>query len=480
LPIPLLAACAITLRTALAQSVIYTEDFNGALGSLPSGWTATSENAAQLAARNDGVSEYEHRLIAENSADLRALSHLADTSTTDVGAWRDTTVEALLRYSGGANNQNGLVARVRNASLTGGDFYHARLNGDAIQLYRFNGATSTLLGSTPTPSLTTITDRLMRLRTENIASAGTDQVQITVELYNGTTIGSGLMQSLNLTDSSTSAITRSGGAGVRSFHPVAATNGQRATFDNFRVTSNRPNLLWYDDYQDNTAVRAQTFVAGGASSTVANQRQEFFAPAGSTAVSLLDFDGVTSQSAWADTMASATVRLNTNLAGGSLSSALLLRENGVTSATGSGDYYAYRMVRDENTSNHRAELIRSQGGAITLLATTPLLDTNIPESLNIFSRFEAFSVPGGVQLTGQISLDINFSSTAGFIQFTDTDAARLVNPGSAGYRMEGGASLVNGAINFDNFMVAVAVPEPSTLALLGLGCLALRIARRKV
>lgn len=455
-----------------AQTPLLTEDFNGAVGTLPVGWSVFSENAAVLVPRNDGASEFEHRLIADNTVDLRAASYYADTVVTDNGSWRDTTVETLLRYSGGANNQNGLIARARDVTATGGDYYHARLNGDLIQVFRFNNGVTTLVGSTPTPSLGTIIDRLFRLRTQNIANAGTDQVRITVELYNGANLASGVMQSLSVTDTSANALTRAGGAGVRSFHPIAANSGQRATFDNFRVTSDHPNLLWYDDHADNRAIRTESFTAGGATSAVVNQRREFFVGAGDAGLSLVDFDSRTSQSDWADVVAGATLRLNTNTGGsGAMAGGLVLRETGANSASGSGDYYAYRLTRDENTGNHLADLVRVNAGSETLLGQTSLADADIAESVNLFLRFQTYNVAGGVALSAAFSQDPAFGTLLGALNLVDTDAARLTGPGSAGVFTQGLSGLVGAAINFDNFSVTVAVPEPSTglLLLLGVG-----------
>ena len=82
---------------------------------------------------------------------------------------------------------------------------------------------------------------------------------------------------------------------------------------------------------------------------------------------------------------------------------------------------------------------------------------------------------GGVYLRGIMSLDPYFDDIFGRIDYTDVSANRLLGPGSAGFRLVGGA-----VANFDDFTVkSFHVPEPTTIAVLGLGALGTVLRRRR-
>jgi hypothetical protein len=460
-----------TALSAPAQTTLYSEGFSGPVGSLPAEWQTRVDNATLTVARNDGLGEHEHRLQGAPSGTLRLLSWLEAPAETDRGAWRDASTEALLRFSGGAGNQNGLIARARNPDVAAGDYYHVRINGTNLQLYRFNAGSATLLLATNAlPGFVASSDHLMRFTTQNVRNPGTDHVRLVAQVYNGATEASGLLAEVEFTDTSANAVTRAGGVGMRTFFTSPAGSGSRATFDDFRVHSQHPNLLWYDDYYDNQALRTESFVSGSAVSILNAQRVEMQnLSSGAVGARTLDFDAETARAEWENVVASTTLRLNTNNAGGEMAGGLLVRETGMSSAAGSGDYYHYRVVRDEATGLHRTELVRVNAGVESLLSTSSLSAAEAGESVNLFMRLEAFTTASGVDLRGLLSQNLDFSAPYGQIVFTDLDPGRITGPGAVGVLARGLSGLTSGVMNFDNFTVEVAVPEPSTAALLLLG-----------
>ncbi|MEM4233286.1 MAG: hypothetical protein QXZ19_04875, partial [Thermoplasmata archaeon] len=146
--------------------------------------------------QNDGASEYEQRRTVAGGGDQRAFGYYANTADTDRGLWRDTLTDAILRFSGGANPQNGLAVRAWNAGHASGDYYHARINGNTLQLYRVNGGTFTLVASDSAgASIPGTSDHLLSVAVWNVpdpngnasGSDDTDHVRLLVHLYNGTT-----------------------------------------------------------------------------------------------------------------------------------------------------------------------------------------------------------------------------------------------------------------------------------------------------
>jgi len=183
----------------------------------------------------------------------------------------------------------------------------------------------------------------------------------------------------------------------------------------------------------------------------------------------VDFDAFTGQDAWENVEVSAITRLH---ASARQMPGLIVRETGLSGASGSGDLYMYRL----NQSNNLAELYRSNNGAFQRLAYEAVLGSQIPDHTDIFLKmFVETMDEGGVLLRGLASLDPSFSEIFGRIDYLDTDPNRILGPGSAGFRLYGGS-----VGNFDNFTVETfQIPEPATLALLGLGALGLLRRRRK-
>jgi len=467
-----------------AQTLLYSEDFNGSVGSQPADWSVFNQNGSFFLGRNDGNSEYEHRVVSSPlPSDLRVVSHYNNPDETDRGVWRDSTTEAIMRFSqtSSGSSQTGLIVRGRGMTATGGDYYHARINGSNLQIFRFIGGTATLLQTVALPAgYGSAQDRLMRVNTENIAAIDTANVRLTVEIYKGSTAASGIDLTTTVTDTAVNAISRTGTSGMRSFFLSSSGANVRSTFDDMRVTTGHPNLLlWYDDYYNSQAVRPEVYTSPGMPHVIANRRSEFNSvAAGNSGIHVIGFDAETSTAAWENVVATAMVRLNTNNSNGELSGGLVLRETGVSGTANSGDYYHLALVRDENTSNHRLDLVRVNAGLFTVLDSQPLFSNEVPESANIFMEFQAVSELGGVRLTGHLSQNLDFSSAYGFINFLDASSSRLLGPGSAGFLVQGGANMVSGAINFDTFTVQAVIPEPSSFVLGLCGLMLLRTMRR--
>ena len=270
-----------------------------------------------------------------------------------------------------------------------------------------------------------------------------------------------MVRSIDYTDTSTSAITRAGGVGMRSY---ITANGVRSTFDDLKVTSSSPGLLWYDDYYDGQAPKMQSYDTGVSQSVTGRKYQFGGIGNGERALGLIEFGAETSQAAWENVEASALMRLNTNISdGGYIATGLILRETGVTNATSTGAAYHYRLARSETgTDDFRAQLYRTNGGAFSLLDWVSLTNADVPESQNIFLKASTVTEAGGVRIVGLASLSPDFTDPFGWINFLDTSANRILGPGSVGFRVYGAGGITNGAVNYDNFTVR-AIPEPAAL-----------------
>jgi len=445
-----------------AAALLYHNSFDGAQGTQPPGFVAFTQ--AGMESRNYGNSEYEQRRVSGGPTAIAAYSVLDDI---DRGAWRDVTAQALFRYSGGGNNRNGFILRARD--LTGAfqdgtqDFYTVREVGGTLEVWRFNNGSSAPVGSVPIPGgAYGTTEHLVQVSIENIPNPHTDHVAIRAIGYNGTTEASGVKYDFTFTDTSTNAITRAGGVGFRSYN---GSNGTRSTYDDLRVYADNPRLLWYDDYSDRTAPRMQVF-----GRTVATSGGTYSFNPGGTAIATIDFDEFTSLPEWEDVAVSATMRLHSAVP---QYSGLILRETGVAGATGSGEYYMYRISQP----NSRAELWRvTNGSTFSLLDTAALTAAQMPNHTDIFLQMFADTLDGGaVYLRGVLSLDPDFDEIFGVIDYMDFSPDRILGPGSVGFRIVG-----NSYGNFDNFTVETfQIPEPATLALLGLGAIGLLRRRRK-
>ena len=465
--------------TSASAVTLLTESFSGATGTQPANFTAFTN--ADINSQID-TAEYEQQHVAGANASPVALAFFNNTSQTDQGMWRDVVVSTNTRFSGGADNFNGVVLRASNITASNnGNFYHVRIEGNELVLYRAIAGSFTELASISglagLPG--TITNRRLEVSIANIAQPDQDHVKISATLFNDAA-GTTALGTLNFTDTSADAITRAGTVGYRSFNTAAGDT--RSTFDNLKVTSTKGNLLFYDDYHNGTALRMQTFNNGGTSngtgSVTAEKYQFSHGTTPLTSLGLVDFDSATQN--WLNVGATALMRMNTNGTGnGTAAGGLILRETDVASnsSTLAGEFYHYRLQRIETTNQFQANLLRKDGvaGFVTLGSAVTLSDLLIPESTNIFLNFSAVNEGAGVRLIGFASLNQDFSNPFGLINFLDTSANAIRTAGSAGFRYFG-----VGTANFDNFTVTdLSIPEPATatLGLLALGGLMLRRRR---
>ena len=445
-------------------STLYTTNFTGPNGSQPAGFSAFAQPGM-----NSGIdgNEYEQERVSADGVSIAYYSNLADFASGD---WRDVTAVTQTRFSGAGNNKNGLIVRARGITDTAsGDYYHVRMEGNALVLWRFNNGSATQLATIPTTeSISSPANRWLRVTAVNVPKIDTDGVRVTAELSKNSTFTQ-VIGTLDYTDTSLSAITRSGGVGYRSNNTVGSAS--RSVFDNLVVTGNNDDLLWYDDYYNTTAPGMQAFLSG--SRTQAMNNRKYQTDGSGTMLALVN--GVdTSAEEWASVKASALMRFNTNSTNGTLHAGLVVGANGVVD-TVTGDYYLYRVSRLEAASTYQAELLRSNGGVLTSLGIIPLTSSNIPESQNIFMQMIRWGGPGGIRLQTWASLSQDFSSPFGMFDYLDSSPDALGAPGSAGFYVSGG-----GPANFDNFSV-IAVPEPLTLsaALLALGGIGGYLRRRR-
>ena len=464
-----------------ADTVVYTEPFTGADGAQPTDFS-TFTNTSGMVSQLDGAGEYEQARVNSDPGAHTALGFYDNTDVTDLGAWWDVTADVLLRYSGGSANRNGVLIRARDvAGTSSGDYYHARVEGESLILYRVVNGSFTSIASTNTgASLGAIHDRLLRVQVANVPNPGSDHVNLQVNLYDGTTDAAAVIRTINFTDTSSNAVTRAGGVGLRTYFD-GGSSGLRATFDDLTVTNNRPNLLWYDDYPDSSAIRNEFLTDGVITPELTGGKLQFDDIGdGARGLALIDYDDETSTTPWANVKATTMMRLNTNgTNNGQISAGLVLRESGTTGANnGTGDFYHYRLVHGEDNNTYAAQLYRVNDGSFTLLDNVTLSMADVPESENIFLSFLAINEAGNVHLVAKASLDQMFNEVFGEIDIIDTSANRILGPGAAGFRTFGGGGLSDGVVNFDNFTV-ISIPAP--MALPGtLALMALAAVRRRV
>ena len=444
----------------LTRQLLLEENFGGAAGSQPVGFTSFAD--AGMAAENDGSGEYQLRKVSDGNW---ALGYYDNPDDTVRGVWRDTTITTTSRYSAGGSNLNGLVFRARDITDAGGangDFYHVRFEGNRLILIRWNNGVATrLAGVDVEGGLGSIKNRWLRVSVANIPNPATDHVRVLATLSENADL-THPVATLDFTDTASNAITRGGGVGYRT--QLTAGSGNRAVFDNLTVVGDNRRLLWYDDYYDNEAPKMAIdgrsgYLTGG---------KILFGGSG-TGIATLDYDAITSLPEWQDVEVSTLMRVDGNAAH---NDGLVLGERGVTGAAdGSGDFYLYTL----NRTTGQAELYRhNDGGGLSLLAATAVLATDIPTSTNIFLTARVLNHDDRVGLMAMASLSADFSSPYGIITFQDLSPDRIIGPGSVGFRVSGA-----GSVNFDNLTVEVYVPEPATLLLLGGGLAAAALRRRR-
>ena len=376
-------------------------------------------------------------------------------------------------------NRNGVVLRASGISaVNNGSFYHVRFEGDELVLYRsIAGAFTELASISGLP--TTIVNRRLEVSIANIPQPDQDHVQISATLFSNST-GTTALGTLNFTDTSADAITRAGTVGFRSFNTAAGDT--RSTYDDLKVTSTRSNLFFYDDYHNGTALRMQTFnnsgTSNGTGSVVSEKYQFSHGTSSQTSLGLVDFDSATQN--WLNVGATTLMRVNSGGTGSAaLGGGLVLRETGVdsNSSTNAGEFYHYRLLRNESGNVFQANLLRKDGAAgFATLSTINLSDLLIPESVNIFLNFSAVNEGANVRLVGFASLSPDFSNPFGMINFLDTSANAIRTAGSAGFRYFG-----VGTANFDNFTVTdLSIPEPTTAALGTFAIAGLMLRRRRM
>jgi len=484
----LMVACLLALaQGASANPVIYQEDFSGPNGTQPVGFNnPNSPHWAQYANVKGQIlgGEYEQRKTAVHPTpsvddDSRVINYYNDADAIDTGAWRDTTISTIVRFN--PECETGLVFRGRDivrgsGDLIRGDFYHARISGSTLELMRFRG--NDVGSNEPTPLATdagsafsTTVNRLLRVQVANVPHLAQDHVEIQVDLFSGTTEASSILRSITYTDTSSAAITRSGGVGFRTLNrqPVAS---KRSVFDDLTVVNDNPALLWYDDYFDNKAPRMVPYAAGSVTVGVTNKKYGFNGSGPADAGALLDFDSFTQQPEWENVSASALMRMGLTMDG--LYSGLIVRAQGMDLTTGAGHFYTFNLTAN---NGGEAGLYRYDDGAITDLNILDI--AGVPASTNMFVKVDALSTADGVLLTGVASLSPDFSNPFAIITALDDSAGAIYGPGTVGFAvMNQLTSSATFAANFDNFTV-MAIPEPGTLSLLGIGGLGALVRRRR-
>lgn len=464
-------------RSAVAGPTIYTEHFTGS--GQPADWSAYTDDGSGPTAEpmysRILSQEYEQRkawgTLPNPVPAHEAIAYLDDQPTTVRGMWRDSTVSVLTRHSGGGANLNGLIVRASDiGDTTSGDFYHARINGSALDLYRVRGGSYTLLGTTTAgPSFGDTANKRFTVTTSNVPSPNTDHVRIQATLYTdaaGTTVA----RSIDYLDGSAAAITRAGGVGFRTRNSSSA-NHQRAVWDDLAVETNHPTLLWYDDYYDNQAPMMVSSLGASQSEAVVNGKYGFSGSGGAAA--WIENGSMTDDPSWENVEATALVRLQTSAA---IRGGLMLRAQDVTtigSGYTDGDFYYMQLVRNEGANAAALRLYRVVDGGLSSPLANDLSGLSlVPESTDIFLKFTAITRDDGVHLSGLASLNADFSDPLSMLSYIDSSSSQILGPGTAGFHM-----LDSGTINFDNFTIT-AVPEPAALGLLFVACVGVLPMRR--
>ncbi len=455
-------ADALPASAAHPNRLLLDEAFSGAAGSQPTGWEAFA-GSNLLVSENDGTGEYQQKKLQSPAGATTMIASYAEENDIAQGKWRDVTLTAKTRFSGGGQNENGVIFRAADIDAAGGsgDFYHARVNGNQLQLYRFVDGSATLLEQQSLSGFSgTAGNNWYRVSVENIPDAGTDQVHIVAEMFKNAAL-TDLAGRIDYIDTASNAITRPGGVGFRSYNTGDADT--RSVFDDLTAVSNNPELLWYDDYFDGSAPHMTAY--GTKPQTVTGGKYQF-ENASDEGIGFVDLPAVTSQSEWADVEIRGLMRMASNgpgLSGGLLSRVTGVDDPGAGANTTTGDFYMYRLQR---AGTDRAQLYRRNDGAFTLLDEVNL-GFDIPSSENVFLKMLTGNLGDTVHLRGLASLDPDFNDIFGEIYFTDTSEDRILGPGSAGFRAYG-----DGTINFDNFSVRTTfIPEPGSLTLLGLAAI---------
>lgn len=443
--------------------LLLDESFSGADGTQPPGWTAYA-GTTNLVAGNDGNGEYELAKVVTPAGSPNIIASYSDENDVARGNWRDVTILADTRFSGSPDNDNGLIFRARDitAATGSGDFYHVRVNGSNLQLYRFVNGSATLLDTASLSGFDPYsrTNRY-RISVENVPNPATDHVQIVAELFNDEAF-TNLAGQIDFLDTASNAITRPGGAGFRAYTRAGVS---RAVFDDLIAVNDNPGLLWYDDFSDGQAPNMQSY--GTKTQNVTARKYQFQSGSGE-GLGFIDLPAVTSQAEWADVEVRALMRMGSN--GPGLAGGIIARATGIT-GPGTGDFYMYRLQR---AGTDRAELYRRNSGTFTLLGDVDL-GFDVASSTPVFLRLLTMDVGDEVMLWGQASYRPDFGDVFGDLRFMDDTAARLLGPGSAGFRAYG-----SGTINFDNFTVTTAaIPEPASILLMGLGAVGLLWFARK-
>lgn len=229
------------------------------------GWVQTSD--AGTVAGTDytyGVdNEFFHRVSTAAGAGKTMQSYFNGTdlqghSVTD-GTWRDVSVTSKVRSL--ANYRAGIGLRLdtdltSSNPLTTNGYWAGYISLDSSQntwrlgVCRWNNGVAEWLGYSDSFTMNQWDSyNSLEASIQNILTGtGIDQVRISVNLYNNSQGTPRLLETLTYVDSSDKAITRAGGVGYQSRINVPEN---RAVYDDLRVNTLSPGLLYYDDFSDN-------------------------------------------------------------------------------------------------------------------------------------------------------------------------------------------------------------------------------------
>ena len=440
---------------AAPARILLDEGFHGAADTQPPGWSAYVDSGSTpgaLVSRNAGDGEYEQRKVTTPAGGARLVAVYDDEADVAQGEWRDTTLVARTRFSGGTGNRNGVVFRATGVTDdASGDFYHTRINGSTLELFRFDDGTS-VTGGTPlaTAPLSGFDPynrtNWYRIYSENLPTGGTDNVRIVAEVYKDTAF-TNLAGRLTYLDTSADAITQPGSVGFRSYNTAGTS---RSVFDDLMVVSNNRNALYYrEEFSGADGSQPdgwQAFASSGISSQNdgAGEYEQQRTGTGTVAIASYARAEDIAQGKWRDV----TFTAQTRFSGGAANlNGVIFRADDISGVSGSGDFYMARV------SGSNLQLYRFVNGSVALLDTAPLSSFN-PGNNNWY-RISVENVPNPatdhVHIVAEMFKDASLTNLAGRIDYLDTAANAVTRPGGVGFRSYNTSSGTRSV--FDNLTV---------------------------